>query len=257
MQLQCNPALAAGRTSPSQQVKLISEGWFTAEAYCLNCTSPHVTATTAGTAFRDHFCTVCGQGYELKSGKRAHTRTVQDGGYDSMMREIRAENPPALMLLQYDPAWRVQRLVAVHPVFLTPAVVRKRPKPHIRPVSGDEYWMCDLDLTVIPSDGKIFVVQSGGVRPEAVVRQEFRRSKRFADIPLKLRGWTSLVLSVVRRLGKKEFTLAEIYAHEGMMHAVYPENSHVRDKIRQQMQVLRDLGYVEFLSKRGEYRMLL
>lgn len=44
-------------------------------------------------------------------------------------------------------------------------------------------------------------------------------------------------------------------AFEDEMHAAYPQNSHVREKIRQQMQVLRDLGYVEFAA-RGEYRLL-
>jgi hypothetical protein len=32
------------------------------------------------------------------------------------------------------------------------------------------------------------------------------------------------------------------------------EAAHVRDKIRQQLQVLRDLGFIEFLD-RGHYRM--
>lgn len=40
------------------------------------------------------------------------------------------------------------------------------------------------------------------------------------------------------------------------MHAAYPQNSRARPKIRQQLQVLRDLGYIEFLSRRGEYRVL-
>jgi len=66
-----------------------------------------------------------------------------------------------------------------------------------------------------------------------------------------------MVLSAVRKIGKKQFTLTEVYAHEESMHAAYPENSHIRDKIRQQLQVLRDLGYIEFLDKRGGYRVLL
>ncbi|HEY5329164.1 MAG TPA: hypothetical protein VIJ79_04710 [Acidobacteriaceae bacterium] len=80
---------------------------------------------------------------------------------------------------------------------------------------------------------------------------------RFCDIPLTKRGWAAMVLSAVRKIGKKQFTLTEVYAHEESMHAAYPENSHIRDKIRQQLQVLRDLGYIEFLDKRGGYRVLL
>jgi type II restriction enzyme len=36
---------------------------------------------------------------------------------------------------------------------------------------------------------------------------------------------------------------------------LHPENRHVRDKLRQQLQVLRDLGLIEFLG-RGRYRRL-
>ena len=56
-------------------------------------------------------------------------------------------------------------------------------------------------------------------------------------------------------IGKAEFRLDEVYVFEAEMHAAYPQNSHVRDKIRQQMQVLRDLGYVEFVG-RGEYAVV-
>ena len=34
---------------------------------------------------------------------------------------------------------------------------------------------------------------------------------------------------------------------------LHPDNRHVLDKIRQQLQVLRDMGFVEFLG-RGRYR---
>ena len=88
------------------------------------------------------------------------------------------------------------------------------------------------------------------------VRAALRESKRFEDVPLKKRGWAALVLAEVRKLGKRKFTLDDMYAREGVMHAAYPGNSHLRPKIRQQLQVLRDLGYLEFLA-RGEYRALL
>lgn len=256
MRLVCNPELGAHHTSNTQRVRKISEGWFLAEGYCLNCNSPRVERTRASTEFRDFECPACGQGYELKSATRAHTSIVQDGGYNSMMRQVRAESVSALLLMPYDANWCVKRLLAVHPVFLTPAVVRKRPKPHLRPGTGKPYWMCDLNLTVIPPDGKISVVQDAAPVDEAVVRAAYANSKRFADVPLERRGWAGLVLGAVRKIGKQEFTLHEVYAHEEAMRAAYPENSHVRPKIRQQLQVLRDLGYIEFLS-RGEYRVLL
>ena len=54
-------------------------------------------------------------------------------------------------------------------------------------------------------------------------------------------------------LKKKEFVLQDVYAYAGQLQDLHPDNRHVPDKIRQQLQVLRDLGFVEFLG-RGRYR---
>jgi len=170
-----------------------------------------------------------------------------------MMREIRAQNPPALMLLQYDPMWTVRRLLAIHPVFLTPKVVRKRGRAL---TARPNYWMCSLDLTVIPADGKIIVVGDGEARPTAETRKAFRESKRFEDIPLAKRGWPALILSFVRKIGSEYFTIDDVMRFEEQMHAVYPENSHKREKVRQQLQVLMALGYIDRVSP-GEFKVLL
>jgi type II restriction enzyme len=61
------------------------------------------------------------------------------------------------------------------------------------------------------------------------------------------------VLTVVRALNKKEFILQDVYAFAAQLQDLHPANQHVRDKIRQQLQVLRDLGLVEFLGG-GRYR---
>jgi type II restriction enzyme len=47
--------------------------------------------------------------------------------------------------------------------------------------------------------------------------------------------------------------LADVYAFEPRLAALYPGNSHVRPKIRQQLQVLRDKGWLAF-NGRGTYR---
>ena len=43
------------------------------------------------------------------------------------------------------------------------------------------------------------------------------------------------------------------YALEDNLSRLHPANRHVRDKIRQQLQILRDLGLLEFLG--GGYRL--
>ncbi|WP_370627362.1 hypothetical protein [Brevundimonas sp. PAMC22021] len=67
------------------------------------------------------------------------------------------------------------------------------------------------------------------------------------------RGWLLAVMKAVEAVGRPEFTLADVYAHEAALAALYPGNNHVRPKIRQQLQVLRDRGWLAF-NGRGVYR---
>jgi len=64
------------------------------------------------------------------------------------------------------------------------------------------------------------------------------------------------VLACVREIRKPEFALTDAYAFEKRLGALHRHNRNVRPKIRQQLQVLRDRGVLEFLG-RGRYRVLL
>ena len=50
-------------------------------------------------------------------------------------------------------------------------------------------------------------------------------------------------------------TLEEMYRFEEMLQHHHPDNHNIRPKIRQQLQLLRDRGFVEFLGN-GSYRRL-
>jgi len=70
-------------------------------------------------------------------------------------------------------------------------------------------------------------------------------------------GWTSLVLEAVFRQPGEVFSLDELLAtSRPMASRKYPDNRHVRAKIRQQLQRLRDMGLVEFRGG-GTYRRLI
>jgi type II restriction enzyme len=66
------------------------------------------------------------------------------------------------------------------------------------------------------------------------------------------RGWLLDTLRLVERLNNR-FTLNEMYGFVPELQRRHPENHHVHDKIRQQLQFLRDKGIIEFVS-RGVYR---
>ena len=55
--------------------------------------------------------------------------------------------------------------------------------------------------------------------------------------------------------GENEFTLEDVYRFEDYLQTRHPQNSFVKDKIRQQLQILRDKGIIEFVS-RGVYRKI-
>jgi len=62
------------------------------------------------------------------------------------------------------------------------------------------------------------------------------------------------VLKVIRRLNKTDFALSDVYQYEAELAAMHPSNRNVRPKIRQQLQVLRDLGFINF-TNRGHYSL--
>ncbi len=90
--------------------------------------------------------------------------------------------------------------------------------------------------------------------PKEWVLSRWRQTLILRDENTEARGWLIEVMKCVEALGRREFTLQDIYAFEPHLGAFYPNNRHVRQKIRQQLQVLRDHGYLEFVS-RGFYRL--
>ena len=116
-------------------------------------------------------------------------------------------------------------------------------------------WVgCNIVLGNIPVDARIPVVEEGRVRSRAEVRQAYKRLRPLERLRVEKRGWTLDVWSAVRSLGKREFTIDDAYSLEAALSALHPGNRHVGPKIRQQLQVLRDMGRVEFLGG-GRYRL--
>jgi type II restriction enzyme len=246
--------LAAGYHSPSQQARVLSEDWFARNAYCLACDADEVKATRANTAATDFICPRCHHRYELKTFLRRPRTSLVDGAYDTMMKRMRAGTAPTLCLLERSEDWRIRSLAAIHASFLVPEVVLRR-EP-LGPNARRAGWVgCNIRLDRIACDGEVSVVEKSRELPVREVRRRFQRFLPLLKNNVDGRGWTTLTLAMVRRLKKPSFRLAEMYAMEREFANVYPENRHVRDKIRQQLQQLRDLGVLEFVAP-GEYRVI-
>jgi hypothetical protein len=92
------------------------------------------------------------------------------------------------------------------------------------------------------------------ITPPNEVRAQFKKVKLLKELSAKERGWTLDVLNGVRGLGKKEFSNTDAYTLAGQLEKLHPDNRHVRDKIRQQLQVLRDAKLLIHVSS-GVWRL--
>jgi type II restriction enzyme len=171
-----------------------------------------------------------------------------------MVRALRSDAAPGLYVLRYDRLdLHVTDLLLVPRFFLHESAIERRPP--LGPNARRAGWVgCNIRLDRIPRDGIIPVVRGRVVRPAADVRADYRRLAPLLHRRVESRGWTLEVLRCVREIGLPEFALADVYAFTNELAALHPRNRHVRDKIRQQLQVLRDLGVLEFV-RAGQYRL--
>jgi len=251
MNLQCRTELALNYKAGSQIARVISEDWCSRELYCAACSSDGLVSSRVNTPAIDFVCPECDQCFQLKSFKTWHQKKIPDAAYDSMLRAIRSDRVPNLVILQYSTGWLVKNLLLVPSVFLTETVIEKRAP--LGPGARRAGWVgCNILLHRIPRDGQIRVVANGSAVAKREVREEFSRVRKLAEVPPSARGWTLDDLTIIRKLAKPRFSLQELYGLERYLQNIYPHNRNVRPKIRQQLQILRDLGLIKFIG-RGSY----
>jgi type II restriction enzyme len=169
-----------------------------------------------------------------------------------MQHAIEENHTPNLIALHYEwDAWKVSNLILIpHFAFSLSVLERRKPLGSNARRAG---WVgCNILLTNIPPDARISLVVSGQPVSPRQVRRKYARLRPLADLKVEGRGWTLDVLTVVRSLGRPKFALADVYAFEKKLAQLHPDNRHIRDKIRQQLQVLRDLRILRFIGD-GKY----
>ena len=102
---------------------------------------------------------------------------------------------------------------------------------------------------------KIFFVRDGQIAPKEKVLANWKRTLFLREEKeFNAKGWLLDIMICIDKLGSKEFSLQEMYSFESDLSEKHPDNRHIKDKIRQQLQILRDKGYLEFTST-GNYRL--
>jgi type II restriction enzyme len=239
--------------SASQRARVATESWGSDNLYCPSCTSDHLKRTPQNTPVVDFTCPSCNSDFQMKSQSRPFSRRLADAAYDSMRLAITTNRTPNLFVLNYDrERWQVQNLILI-PRFAFSLSALECRKP-LGPQARRAGWVgCNILLDQIPRDAKIPIVARGHATDVSEVRQQYVRLRPLEGLTIEKRGWTLDVLKVVRAIGKDEFSLAEVYGSEDSLGQLHPRNRHLRDKIRQQLQALRDIGLLEFLGQ-GRYR---
>lgn len=240
--------------SASQRARVGTESWGASNFFCPVCDSPRLDVAPPGAATLDYSCPKCDSPFQLKSQSKPFGGKILDSAYSQMRRAILTGRTPNLYVLHYDlTAWAVRTVILIpHFAFALSAI---EVRPPLAPTARRAGWIgCNILLHKIPADARIPIVHDGQIRPAAEVRRAYCRLRPLEKLQVNTRGWILDVLNVVRSLNKPEFSLQDVYAHADELASLHPGNRHVRPKIRQQLQLLRDLGLVHFLGG-GSYRL--
>lgn len=201
----------------------------------------------------DLFCPNCHEQYELKSkNQKTIGNSVPDGAYRTMLERIRSDTNPNFFFLAYKKAdYSIRQLVLVPKHFITPDMIIPRNKgiknrPH--------HIMCSINLAPLPESGKIFLIDDSRIIEPETVLKKWQSNLFLRNQNAERKGWLLAVMKCIDQL-PEEFTLSQIYEFENKLSIQFPQNNHIRDKIRQQLQILRDQNTIEFIG-RGLYKKI-
>ncbi len=178
-----------------------------------------------------------------------------DGAFKTLCERLKSDTNPNFAFLSYNlPEKKVDSLFVVPKHFVVPEIIEER-----RPLSSTARragWIgCNIRLSQIPNSGKIFIVRDGQLQPTTLIRKQWQQTLFLRDGKPAARGWLIEVMSCCETIGKTEFSIDDVYAFEDRLATFYPDNRNIQAKIRQQLQILRDGGYLKFIGG-GRYRVL-
>ena len=255
MQIVIDTKITKQYHSASQKTRVLTENWVDNEVFCPAC-GRDINRYENNRPVADFFCPNCLEEYELKSKNGSIGNIIVDGAYRTMLERLQSENNPNLFLLSYSLInYEVLNFMVIPKQFFIPEIIVKR-----NPLSQSArraYWVgCNISLQNIPHTGKIFYIKNKQVEPKNKILETWRKTLFLREDKLTAKkGWIFDIMNCIDKLDKQEFTLDEIYSFKSILEKKYPYNKHIKDKMRQQLQLLRDKGYLDFIV-RGKYRLI-
>jgi type II restriction enzyme len=255
VKLEFDLSKAQGYKSNTQIARVLTENWVKSNIYCLNCGRNNLDSFDNNQPVADFYCPKCQEQFELKSKSGGVAKKIVDGAYQSMISRISSVENPNFFFLNYDKKqFNIVNFLIIPKHFFIPRVIEKRkPLPLTARRAG---WVgCNILINSIPESGRIFYIKERKPLPKEKVMQQWQKTVFLRKETPQTRGWLLDILACMEKIPGKEFQLADIYAFEKELQILHPENNFIRDKIRQQLQVLRDRGIIRFMSRGCYYKI--
>ena len=252
MDLNINIGLAKGYKSKSQIARVLTEDWVVNHMYCPCCGKSQIYKFENNRPVADLYCNGCNEEFELKSKNGKISKIIVGGAHSTMIERINSDNNPNLFFLTYTKEWKVSDfLIIPKQFFTTDTIIKRSPLAHTAKRAG---WIgCNINLDRVADIGKIFLVKENQIIDRSIVQENFNKTLFLRSTNTKLKGWLLDMMNCLDLIHKDTFSLDEIYRFESILKQKYPMNNFVKDKIRQQLQILRDREIIEFLGK-GRYK---
>ncbi len=247
------PSISERYTSASQISRIATESWTERYVYCPSC-GLDLTSYKQGMRVYDFYSSNCNEKFQLKSAAHPFSGGILGFEYQTTLNSILMDKQPSFILPHYNrQRWMVEDLSLIHRACVTTScIIARRPLAATARRAG---WQgCIISLNQIPRLGQIEVITKGVEREKSLVLEQWKKSETLLKAEPEYRGWLADILRCVEKCFST-FSLTNMYQFEAELAVKHPNNRNIRAKIRQQLQVLRDLGLVEFVSP-GIYRYL-
>lgn len=254
MNLHFNEALGEKYKSKSQKIRVMSENWITQNMFCPCCGNPHIKDLKNNQPVADMKCDNCGEVFELKSKEGAFGKKINDGAYSTMIERITSTTNPDLLVMSYSPNYDVLDLTLIPKFFFIPKIIEKR-KPLASTARRAGWVGCIILYSEIPDQGKISIIKNGVPELPSRVIDNYLKIEKLKTKNLDSRGWLLDVLNCINSIKSDEFSLQDMYSYIEILQKLHINNHNIEAKIRQQLQFLRDKGFIQFLGK-GCYRKI-
>lgn len=255
MDLQLDESLATKYKRANQKIRAMSEPWLVENVFCPCCGNLHIDKLPNNSPVADAYCPKCEETFELKSKQGVIGAKIPDGAYRTMIERITSNKNPQLFIMQYSSSLFITDLTFIPKFFFTPDIIEKR-----KPLSANAKragWVgCNILYQKIPEQGKLRIIRDSKETEVAEVLRRYKQVKQLQTDNLNLRGWMLDVLNCINDIGSENFTLQQVYQYADALKLKHNLNRNVEAKIRQQLQFLRDRGFVEFVE-RGVYRKVV